>query len=263
MRFHHARRYDVSVDYATETAEESKATVKRNYFNRLFDGIGYQALDLSAGLRPAAFDEPSVLEGLHEAMRETAAAGELGIDSGNSLAIVFDYRGCLKLGSKSYRNASIRARYANASAHLYRTGMTFDMMTLDDYVASGQTYAHALFLNPGEADPALMAKARARAGAGYLECGDTFDSADRYRALFERASVHAWTDAGNYVRHHGDLLMFHTANAGKHAISLPDGFAGAVSLSTGRRHDGGCIDLDVQGPHTELFRLIRNKGEGK
>lgn len=264
MRFHHLRRYDVSNDYATETPEESKATAKRNYLNRLFDGIGYQALDLSSGWHAAAFDDPSVLEGFHEAKRETAAAGDIGPDSGNSLAVVIDYRGRLKLGNKPHKKDRVRAIYAYAPAYLYRTGMTFDMMTLDDYLATKRPYRNVLFLNPDEADASLMAKARERAGTGALVCDGSFTSAEQYRALFEKAGIHAWTKPGSYVRHHGDLLMFHTAAAGRHAISLPAEFAGAVSLTTGRNHGGRQIDLETQGPHTELFRLTKNgNGESK
>ena len=264
MRFHHARRYEVSNAYATETPEESKATAKRNYLNRLFDGIGYQALDLSPGWRPAAFDDPSVLEGLYEAKRETAAAGDPGLDSGNELAVVIDYRGRLRLGNKPHKHADVRVRYCDAPEHLYRTGMTFDMMTLDDYLASKQRYAHVLFLNPGESDPVLMAEAKKRAGEGMLVCDGLFKSAAQYRELLEKAGVHAWIKPGSYIRRHGKLLMFHTGKAGRHELSLPAGFAGAQSLSTGVRHDGGSFVVEVQGPHTELFRLVENrKGDTK
>ena len=264
MRFHHGRSYELADNYATETPEESKATVKRNYLNRLFDGIGYQALDLSPGYRPAAFDDPAVLEGLYEAKRETAAAGDPGLDSGNSLAVVIDYRGRLLLGNNARKNASVRARYADAPERLYRTGMTFDILTIDDYLAAARSYKHVLFLNPGEADPALLAAARRRAGSGALVCDGVFTSVGQYRALFEKAGVHAWIKTGSYVRHHGDLLMFHTGKTGHHVISLPQEFSGALSLTSGRRYAGSTVEVDVGGPHTELFRLERcNKGEIK
>ena len=264
MRFHHGRSYELADNYATETPEESKATVKRNYLNRLFDGIGYQALDLSPGYRPAAFDDPAVLEGLYEAKRETAAAGDPGLDSGNSLAVVIDYRGRLLLGNNARKNASVRARYADPPERLYRTGMTFDMLTIDDYLAAARSYKHVLFLNPGEADPALLAAARRRAGSGALVCDGVFTSVGQYRALFEKAGVHAWIKTGSYVRHHGDLLMFHTGKTGHHVISLPQEFSGALSLTSGRRYAGSTVEVDVGGPHTELFRLERcNKGEIK
>lgn len=264
MRFHHGREYEIANDYATATPEESKATVKRNYLNCLFDGIGYQALDLSPGYRPAAFDDPAVLDGLYEAKRETLAAGILGLDSGNALAVVIDYRGRLILGNNARKNPNVRALYGTSPEYLYRTGMTFDMLTLDDYIASKRAYRHVLFLNPNEADPVLMKEARKRAGESAFECDGVFSSAKQYRALFEKEGVHAWAEAGSYIRRHGDLLMFHTGKTGLHKISLPAEFSGAASLTTGERYTGTSMNVVANGPHTELFRLERNsKGEDK
>jgi hypothetical protein len=121
-----------------------------------------------------------------------------------------------------------------------------------------------LFLNPNEADPVLMKEARKRAGESAFECDGVFSSAKQYRALFEKEGVHAWAEAGSYIRRHGDLLMFHTGKTGLHKISLPPEFSGAVSLTTGERYTGTGMNVVANGPHTELFRLERNsKGEDR
>lgn len=259
MRFHHSRQYEVTAAYATETAEESRATAKRDYLNRFFDGMGYQALDLSSGYRQAAFDEPSVLEGLHDAMVETEKAGDPGLNSQNDLAVVIDYRGRLKTGNKPTQNKALHARYDKAPEYLYRTGVTFDLMTLDDYLATRQAYGHVLFLNARDADSALMARARVKAGAAAFEPDGVYTSAKQYRDLFLKRGLHAWIGSGSYVRRHGDFLMFHTGTAGTHEIALPDGFTGAESLSSGRSYDGARFTVDVTSPATESFKLKRRQ----
>ena len=257
MRDHHAYRYEVEVrsfDAGTRTPEESLATAKRNYLNNLFDGIGIQALDLTSGCRPGGFDDPFVLKGFHEAIVETAAAGEVGLESGNELAVVLDYRGRLKLGNRPGGKPCIN-RYLRAPMMFYRTGMTFDMLTLDDYLASRQAYRRVLFLNPCEADAGLMANARAKAGAAAIGFDTNLGTVEQYRALFERLGLHAWAEPGSYVRHHGGLLMFHTGKSGHHRIVLPGGYSGAKCLSTGYAYEGSEIGLETDVPQTWLFKL--------
>lgn len=254
MRHHHAFSYDVDVPFGARTPAESKATAKRNYLNRLFDGSGLQALDLTSGCRPGAFDDPVVLEGFHEAIAETAAAGDPGIDSGNELAVVLDYRGRLKLGDRPGRTEAVN-RYSRAPQQLYRTGMTFDMLTLDDYLATEQRYRRVLFLNPGEADAELLAKARTKAAGADVDFDPSIGTVAKLRAFLERLAIHAWTGPDNYVRHHGRLLMFHTGRAGRHEIRLPADWTGAVSLTTGRVYEGPVFVVETSEPWTELFRL--------
>ena len=255
MRYHHAYRYDVDVSYGVRTPEESKATAKRNYLNRLFDGIGIQALDLTSGCRPGAFDDPVVLGAYYEAIVETAAAGDPGLVSGNELAVVIDYRAKTRMGNRPGDKRNLQIRYRLAPESFYRTGMTFDLMTLDDYVATKQDYSRVLFLNPVEADATLMAKARAKAGAGAHDFDCRLTTVRQYRKLFEDLGLHAWTAPENYVRRHGDLFMFHTGKVGRHEIVLPAGRTGAASISTGRDYTGPRIVLEAAGPMTELFRL--------
>jgi hypothetical protein len=137
----------------------------------------------------------------------------------------------------------------------YRTGMTFDMLTLDDYQASRQAYRRVLFLNPCEADADLMAKARTKAGAAAIGFDTNLGTVEQYRALFERLGLHAWVEPGSYVRHHGGLLMFHTGKSGHHRIVLPGGYSGAKCLSTGHAYEGSEIGLETDVPQTWLFKL--------
>lgn len=59
----------------------------------------------------------------------------------------------------------------------------------------------------------------------------------------------------NYVRRRGSLLMVHTGTKGKHKITLPAPFKGAVELYSGQKYDSSVITVTSnEGPATWLFK---------
>jgi hypothetical protein len=256
-RYHHVRATRGLKDaHITVSPEESRAAVMRNYFNRLFDGIGYQPLDPAPGNEYAfgSFDDPTVLSSLSDAMRISALVGDPGMDSHNDLAVVIDWRGRLRLHSRCHRIGRMHETYRHSQENLYRAGVPFDMLTLDDYLA-GRDYPHVLFLNPEEADAGLMAKARAKAGDGAIFYDGAKLTADDWSDRLVAVGLHGWISPGSCLRRHGRLFMFHTGTIGPHRIVLPPGSSGARSLVTGSTYNGGRIVLDIKNPATELFEL--------
>lgn len=256
-RFHHVKATRGLKDtHITVSPEESRAAVMRNYFNRIFDGVAYQPHDPAPGNEYAfgSFDNPDVLSALNDAMRISALAGDPGMDSRNDLAVVIDWRGRLRLHSRCNRIGRMHETYRHSQENLYRAGIPFDVLTVDDYLA-GRDYPHVLFLNPEEADAGLMAKARAKAGGGAMFYDGAKTTADDWSERLVAAGLHRWILPGSCIRRHGRLFMFHTGTIGPHRILLPPGSSGARSLVSGRAYKGERIVLDVKNPATELFEL--------
>ena len=256
-RYHHVRELRGLRDaHVSISPEESRATVMRNYFNRMFDGVAYETLDPAPGNEYAfgSFDNPVVLSGLYDAMRISARAGDPGMDSCNDLAVVIDWRGRLRLHSRCNRIGRMHETYRHSQENLYRTGIPFDMLTLDDYLA-GRDYPHVLFLNPEEADAGLMAKARAKAGGGAMFFDGAKLTAEDWSERLVAAGLHRWISPGSCIRRHGRFFMFHTGTIGPHRILLPAGCAGASSLVTGRAYNGNRMVLETKQPMTDLFEL--------
>lgn len=64
----------------------------------------------------------------------------------------------------------------------------------------------------------------------------------------------------DYVRRHGDLVMFHTANAGEHTLVPPDDLAGkdATELFSGRVFSGAEFRFKTEGCDTLLLKFAGN-----
>ena len=198
--------------------------------------------------------------------------------------------------------------------------MTFDLCTLQDFIASPQTYTRVVLLNvfgPSDAErAALKAKLRrpgvsalwlvapgsvtdsgfsddamadltglALRGAGadpHVVCtgadafplnGATKRLADGSTAAFlpePPANADEWRTALaalgekpiapvlTYVRRHGDLILFHVADADTYTLDLPPPLAGraATELVTGETFAAGpVLKLATDGCDTRLFKF--------
>jgi hypothetical protein len=324
MRFHHNIEWCNRHRYCTRTPRESQMTMRRNYLNKLFDGGGLQIKDpyKGYGMRPFAYDDPSVLLGMHEAMAATKRAGIQPRDSRNELAVVISP--VERLRRDGMPKASVRMwRLYCAQQWLYRTGVTFDILTLDDFLVTEKEYRQVVLLNvfgPSDAQRgALKTKLRrpgvtalwliapgsvtetgfsdeamsdltglSLTGAGIdpaVKCLDEsvqkFSSGGVKKTLAD-GSVAAflpdapkdetvWREAFlaigarplvkgfDYVRRHGDLVMFHTANAGEHTLVPPDDLAGkaATELFSGRVFSGSEFRFKTEDCDTLLLKFER------
>lgn len=61
-------------------------------------------------------------------------------------------------------------------------------------------------------------------------------------------------ETGNYVRRHGDVVMFHIREAGEYRISLPESMSKTKELYTGLEFNSSEIILKTEGPDTFLFK---------
>ncbi|MBO7653804.1 MAG: hypothetical protein J6U40_02680 [Kiritimatiellae bacterium] len=151
-RFHHIRNWLQSKNdgqsLATETPQETEMVMRRNWLNPFFDGTGLQLNDplTRSGRRPHAFDDPAVFKAIAESKAALAAAGEPAPESGNSIAVVFSARECLRRdgGKCSYFTWNL---YQTSLRYLNRTGTAFDLLSLEDYIANPRNYTIVLFLN--------------------------------------------------------------------------------------------------------------------
>lgn len=147
-RFHHIKGY-VEANIVTRSPEESRAVMKRNYCNKLFDGCGIQLHDPNDQFakRPYAFDDPHVLRALSESKAAFAKAGALPVESGNETVLVVSERERLRRDGAVKYSALTGLLYYTVPQTLWRTGVAYDVVTLEDYLATKRTWRNVLFLN--------------------------------------------------------------------------------------------------------------------
>jgi hypothetical protein len=284
MRFHHVIPVlsdSYSKSYAAQTPRESRMTMRRNLINGIFDGAGIQFCDPIAlrGGRFCAHDDPAVLTGFYEAAEVRRQVGAVPVDSSNDTAIVADWRECLRQDNKAFMHEDVRLLYAHGPTLAYRSGAAFDMLSLDDFLAAKKSYAKVVFLNifnPSAHEvQALRAKTAHAASVRIVLPGaakEVFSSATRilegppkdeqgWRDIFASIGTHLYAPVGNYVRRHGDLVMFHTANAGEHSLIPPDDLAGkdATELFSGRVFSGTEFRFKTEGCDTLLLKFAGNR----
>jgi len=167
MRFHHITKYQPQAKrIATETPRESQMTMRRNYLNKLFDGCGIQLCDPSGSrhLRLHFHDDPAVSLGLYEAMAAVRKAGTLPIQSGNDTVVVVSTAERFRRDGAP-KHVDPRTTHIYLSPEfLYNSGMTFDICTLEDFLASSNSYKRVVLLNifgPSAGERAAL-KARLR-----------------------------------------------------------------------------------------------------
>jgi len=140
----------VTEPYATRTPLESQMVARRNFCNMLFNGSGLQINDASrnSGRRPHTFDAPEVLEGIRESIAVLQKASNPGLDSGNDCVLVVDYRERFRRNGRNSRADRMQIyRTYEVLRSLYRSGIAFDVMSLQDYLACKQDYANVILLN--------------------------------------------------------------------------------------------------------------------
>ncbi len=324
MRFHHVAKYQKhEKGITTATPRESQMTMRRNYLNKLFDGCGLQLCDPGGSRqhRPHFYDDPAVSLGMHEAMAAVRKAGTLPIQSGNDTIVVVSTAERFRRDGAPKGTPRIRHIYV-APEGLYRSGMTFDLCTLQDFIASPQAYKRVVLLNvfgPSDAErAALKAKLRrpgvsalwlvapgsvtdsgfsddamadltglALRGAGadpHVVCtgADAFPlngatkrladgstaaflpepptNADEWRTALAALGEKPIAPVRTYVRRHGDLILFHVADAGAYTLDLPPPLAGraATELVTGETFAAGpVLKLTTEGCDTRLFKFAK------
>ena len=262
MRFHHLAGVSRLAKIYTADARESRMTMRRNYLNTLFNGVGIQLNDPMGkrGKRPYAYDDPDVLQGLREAKAVAAKAGFVSAESGNEVAVVVSCRERLRRNGKSSHDLV----YLSPRS-LYRTGVSFDLLTLEDYLASGQRYAQVILLNVFNptAEERAGLEARNRGAAVRWFTADEHEAypstPDQWRAEFDRLGAKAMTVPRAYVRRQGDLVLFHTARAGNWRLALPDGATGAEELFSGRTFEGQVLKFETDGVDTLLFKMRQSQ----
>jgi len=167
-RFHHIYDWCVksgSTSYTTKTARETRMNMRRNWLNMFFDGDGIQLCDPLAGVgeRPNAFDDPAVFQAVEEAKDVLAKAGRPAASSGNKVAVVMSPRERLRRDGGNGTRFT-RELYGNSYLQLNRSGVAYDLLTLEDYLADPRQYTTVLFLNAfyltAEERTALMKRLR-------------------------------------------------------------------------------------------------------
>ena len=149
-RFHFIADFDPTTN-PTETPEESRAVMRRNYLNTVFDGCGIQLCDSTFGCRgrrPYTFDNPDVIRAIRDAKAAIAKAGRISETSGNEVALVVDYRERLRWDGRGAWHHSLGSRlYDRCYLALTRCGVPADLIELRDFLADGPRHKYVIFLN--------------------------------------------------------------------------------------------------------------------
>ena len=149
-RFHHV--YDWIANsgqaYATKTPRETEMNMRRNWLNQFFDGDGIQFIDPMEhiGERPYAFDDPAVFKAIAESKAALAKAGDRAEASGNDVAVVLSPRERLRQDG-GVGSSFTRRLYRQSFLDLARSGMAYDLLTLEDFLTTAQDYRIVMFLN--------------------------------------------------------------------------------------------------------------------
>ncbi|MBO6121109.1 MAG: hypothetical protein J6Q49_04545, partial [Kiritimatiellae bacterium] len=151
-RFHHIRDWLQSQNdgqgMCTETPHETEMCMRRNMLNPFFDGGGIQLNDpiTQSGSRPHAFDDPAVFRAITDTRAALAKAGVAASESGNEVAVVFSTREAIRRdgGKCSYFTWNL---YQTSLLYLNRSGIPFDLLSLEDYIDNPRDYKVVMFLN--------------------------------------------------------------------------------------------------------------------
>ena len=151
-RFHHIRDWLQSQNdgqgMCTETPHETEMCMRRNMLNPFFDGGGIQLNDpiTQSGSRPHAFDDPAVFRAITDTRAALAKAGVAASESGNEVAVVFSTREAIRRdgGKCSYFTWNL---YQTSLLYQNRSGIPFDLLSLEDYIDNPRDYKVVMFLN--------------------------------------------------------------------------------------------------------------------
>ena len=151
-RFHHIRDWLQSQNdgqgMCTETPRETEMCMRRNMLNPFFDGGGIQLNDpiTQSGSRPHAFDDPAVFRAITDTRAALVKAGNAPAESGNEVAVIFSTREAIRRdgGKASYFTWNL---YQTSLLYLNRSGIPFDLLSLEDYIDNPRDYKVVMFLN--------------------------------------------------------------------------------------------------------------------
>ena len=281
MRFHHVRQY-ARGSVATETAEESRAVMARNYLSTVFDGCGIQLCDPfdKRWERPNTFDDPAVWGAMHDCQRAIAELGRIPADSGNTLVLVVSPRERLRwadpIGCTLSRHIS-----AYLPQYVHAAGVAADFVTLEDFLRTDRVWPHVVFPDAilltddeivqlgrrlGDSKSVWFMREPPVKGANHVRAKhipegaqDVSQGSREWAELADELGEHRWTEPGKCFRKHGDLVMMSVPGAGTYNLSLPPEWSGAKELLSGRTYDGRAIAFETKGPDTVFFRLNRSK----
>ena len=146
-RFHQLPKVNEPA-FTTRTPLESQMVARRNICSMIFEGAGLQIHDASKGdNRQHTFDDPAVVSGIKESLAAIKKAEPVSSESGNECAVVVDYRERLRVSRAKSGRSLLNSIYATSKPHLDRSGIPYDLMTLQDFLASKQQYSTVVFLN--------------------------------------------------------------------------------------------------------------------
>ena len=280
MRHYHVYE-QVSHKYiCTRDEREAEMTTRRNWLNQYFDGCGIQMLDpeVDQDNRPFLMDTPPVWRAIEETKKILNEIGGRPEVSGNKVAVVVDWRGRLQRATGRESEECFSRIYSYSMLGLYGTGVPFDLMSLDDFLAMPKNrYRKAVFLNvvapEGKMYKALKRRVRSRRfKSTWLvrcpyslrsSCANVYDSSnlpvgkDMWRQILVDLGETPVAPVGTLVRRHGDVIMFHTGEAGTYTLDLPEGMSKVKELYSGREFNSSEIELQTEGPDTYLFKAIK------
>lgn len=253
--------------YTLRSPAETVAVLERNYLLKLFDRCGIQyndAVNTVATNRPYAFDNEIAIGAINAARDafRLAKPSVPAVGSGLKVAVVADYRERFYWDSHSRDVVSTgHDLYEMSPLALYRSGAAFDVLTLDDYLASSARYSTVVLFNlfhtPADLNARLNAKLAAD-GSRVVRLspeGPIPTDGESWAKLLGEAGAHLYVAPGGLFRRIGDVMMFSTGEAGRHVITLPaaDRAKSFRELLHGGGFSGDSIVLECSGPMTWLL----------
>lgn len=274
MRHYHIYDYIQLKSLCTRNEREAEMTTRRNWLNPYFDGCGIQVLDPESNInsRPFNMDTPPVWRAIRDTKRVLSKIDGRAEDSGNEVAIVVDWRERLRRSTAEANVFSLV--YKESLIGLYASGVPFDLMTLDDFLAQpANRYRKAVFLNviaPEEdVQTALQQRVSApdfksvwlvhcpysllSSSAKVLDTSALPKGSEVWRQLLLDIGAKPIGPAGHYIRRHGNIVMFHTGKAGTFKLTLPESMSKVRELYSGRKYKSSELTLQTDGPDTFLF----------
>ena len=260
---------------STRNETEAEMTTRRNWLNQYFDGCGIQMLDPESNQdsRPFLMDASPVWRAIADTKKVLGQIGGRPEVSGNKVAVVVDWRGRLQRSSSEEEVFALV--YRESLWGLYASGLPFDLMTLDDFLAlPAKRYEKAVFLNvvapEGEMRAALEKRVSARnfksvwlvrcpfplpeSSARVFDISALPSGNDAWREILEDLGETPIGPVGYLVRRHGNVVMFHTGEAGTYTLHLPKGMSKVKELYSGREYNSSEIVLQTEGSATFLFK---------
>ena len=278
MRHYHV--YDqISHQYiCTRSKLESEMVTRRNWLNQYFDGCGIQNLDPETNQedRPFLLDNPQVWRGIKKTKKVLDKIGGRPERSGNEVAVVVDWRGRLQRACGIDEEEVFYQVYKYSAQGLYASGVPFDLMTLDDFLAKPEnSYSKVVFLNVVDPQGEMRDELQKRVcgpdvkSVWLVKCPFDLPSAKVYDASELPVGKEAWSQllgyldaaqvgpVGHLTRRHGDVIMFHTGEAGTYELTLPEGMTKVKELYSGRKYNSSKVVVKTKGPGTFLFKAVK------